>query len=257
MAPALMAGKPQVLQQLFLRAIGDPRWEPDEFENSWQAAFGLHVEPLALDWHAKKTGATLVDRGAQFFHPTREYVSCTLDARRADDNTALDVKCINAFWDIDDAAAHYTPQMVVQVECAKASRAALLVVQGGTEPQEIEIYIDDEYRALVWDRIDWFWDCIQSFTPPHPLDFPRIVPPELWRRIDLDNDGDQPNWSNEMKELLTRWAETRDTAKEHDAIKAHVKEIFPDDCGKLVYAHYTVARAKNNAITIRQKGTQP
>jgi len=256
MAPLLMSGDPAALQRLFLRAIGDPRYVPDDFEDSWAAAYGMHIEPLALDWHAQKTGVALVDRGVQLFHPTRPFVSCTLDARRPSDNTVIDCKAINAFRDLDDAVAYYTPQAVVQLECAHAAKAALLIVKGGGEPQELPVFIADDYRMLVWKTIDAFWECIETLTPPVPLNFPRIVAPEEFTRIDLDGDdyGQLPNWAPEMRALLESFGETQATAKEHEEIKAAIKKLFPDDCGRLHYAGFAITRAKNNAVTIRHKG---
>lgn len=251
MAPALMSGNAEKLQNLFLRAIGDPRYEPDDFENSWAAAFGLHNEPFVLDWHAKKIGEPLIDRGTQYFHPTRKWVSATLDARRASDNCVIDVKCVNAWIDIDTVIAYYAPQMVIQQECAKSDKAALLIMKGNSEPQEWEMFIEDEYRAVMWQTIERFWECVETLTEPFPLHFPRVVPPEQWRRIDLDRDTDQPNWAEEMRDLLNAFGGTEEVAKTHETIKTKIKRIFPDDCGRLAYANFAITRAKNNAVTIR------
>src|SRR5262249_40872038 len=124
----------------------------------------------------------------------------------------------------------------------------------GSEPQECAVFIDAEYRELVWETVDRFWHCVETLTPPVPLYFPRVVAPEEFRRIDLDADDDQPNWANEMRELLATWEESEQSAKFHEATKAQIKELFPVDCGRLTYAHYTISRARNNAVTIRKKG---
>ena len=253
MAPQLMAGDAMVLQRLFLRAIGDPRYEDDGFSSSWIARYGLAVEPLALDWHEEKTGHELTLRGEQVFHPCRPYVSATLDAYRPHDSTVLDVKCINAHRDIDDAVAYYCPQLVVQKECARAERAALLIVRGGAAPQEVAAEWDGPYQAAVWDAIDRFWQCVENLTPPVPLQFPRVVPPEQWRSIDLDRVADQPNWAGQMRELLISWDDTETGAKAHEAAKEAIKKLLPDDCGRLTFSCYAIARSKSNAVSIKRR----
>src|SRR5262245_32482290 len=109
LAPKLMTGDRDDLQQLFLRATGDPRYAPDPFDGSWLARYGMVVEPLALDYHAEKKGCAYVDRGAQFFHPARDFVSATLDGRKMPGNVVTNVKCIvDPYKTIDDALAYYT-----------------------------------------------------------------------------------------------------------------------------------------------------
>jgi hypothetical protein len=252
LAPKLMQGDRDDLQQLFLRATGDPRYQRDPFDGSWLARYGMAIEPIALDYHAEKTGVDYVDRGVQVFHPTRDFVSATLDARKMPGNVVTNVKCIvDPRKTIDDALAYYTPQLIVEQECAQADDAALLVVKGGGEPQEVAVYIDEDYRALVWRSIDRFWHCVETLTPPVPLYFPRVVPPEKWRTIDLDNDEQAPNWCETMRQLLNEWSVTEPQARAHEAIKVEIKSIFPDDCGRLLAGPFTVVRARNNAVSIK------
>jgi len=259
MAPWLMSGSHEVIQRLWLRAIGDPRYKPDDFEHSWAARYGIEIEKLAKRW-VQEHGYELTDLGKQFFHPTRKWCSGTFDARVISRNgvpcnCAMDCKAINAFRDTNEATTSYTAQLAVQQECGGTDQTSLLIVKGGGEPFEVPVYIDENYRALMWDTIDHFWHCVETLTPPVPLRFPRIVPPDKWRRIDLDRDADLPNWADEMRALLDGWGNTEESARAYEQFKIDIKGLFPDDCGRLVSASYVVARTRNNSVTIKRRKT--
>lgn len=255
MLPVLMNGNPDDINNLFLRGVGDPRYIPSNFSNTWPAKFGLVVEGLALDHHGEKTGQPITERGVQYFHPSRAFVSCTLDGFREADKAVIDCKCINGTRDIDEALAYYTPQLIVQQECRQADRASLLVVKGGAEPIEVPAYITDWFRAEVWDTADRFQHCLETLTPPYPLHFPRIVAPSEWRRIDLDNDESIPNWAPEMRELLSSWQATHKTAQFHEKVKTEIRALVADDVGEIVSSCFRVKRDRRNAISIRQRKT--
>lgn len=253
MAPWLMAGRKDIIQNYFLRGIGDPRYVDDGFSDSWAARYGRLVEPLALDYHQEKTGCQLVDRQKQFFHSTRDYVSATLDARKLPDNIVVDVKAsIDPTKSVDDIVAFYTPQLIVQEECAEARGSALLVVHRGNAPIECpRPRIPADYRAAIWHAIDEFNRCLETLTPPFALQFPRIVPPERWVSIDLDQS--EPNWAEEMRELLADWDSTEDAARAHAQVKEDIKALLPEDCGKLTSGKLIILRSRNNAVTIKHR----
>ena len=137
--PALMAGNEQVILSKWRELIGDPTWVRDDLTDDWLPSFGSYVEPFALDWHQRKTGKALTRRGEVVTHPTRPYVAATLDAWREADNTVIDCKTINAHRALDDVVSYYVPQLICQRACVGADKAALLIVHGGTEPQEITV----------------------------------------------------------------------------------------------------------------------
>lgn len=253
--PILMEGDQAKLQELFLRLTGDQRYVEPDFEHMWAVQYGIHNEPFALQWHEKKTGQSLNRRGMQFFHPKRDYVSATLDAFRESDSTVIDVKCtVNPQENLMDIVRYYTPQMLVQLECAEADNASLLIMRCGAEPTEVPVFIDRDYAELVWNAVDNFYHCVLSFTPPIPLNFPRIVPPDKWRSIDLDKDD--VNWAGDMKILLGHFADTESVHKKHEEIKKAIKQLLPDDVGHLSCALGNVLlceikRARNNAVTIK------
>lgn len=251
--PYLMAGAEQIerIMREFWRIIGDPRYQPDGFEDSWLSHYGHHMEGFCLDWHEAKTGKKFTGRGESVIHPDRPFFSCTLDAR--DNEAVWDVKTMNGFIDLEERVAWYTPQVVGQMGCAKVDRGFLLVCQGGNEPQAIEVFTTAEYRARVWQQIDLFEECLNELRPPFEFELPRVVPPEKFRTIKLDEligTEHDPNWSADMLAALATWDRTEPVAKEFDAAKEAVKKVLPDDCGKLFTGQLIVSRDRRNAVRI-------
>lgn len=260
----LASGDRRLIQNLLLTLWGDPRAEPitDLTPDSWLSVYGLMVERLALDWYGKQNDLIIMDRGVQVFHPERDFLSATLDARiikRGDNNVnhVVDVKTLNAFMDTDAALAKWTPQVVCQVECAGADAGSILLVKGGAEPVEVPIYYDQNYRDELFALIDKFWHHVETLTTPFEFEFPQIVPPSKWKSVDLDVEGEQPNWRGDMIDALTLWDLTKDQAEAHDDAKRVIKNLLPDDVGKVRHGGLIIARAKNNAVSIRRaKGDQ-
>jgi len=253
----LMEGDGDAIHDKWLECIGDPSWKPrdrDSAEN-WAMALGAHIEPLALDWHERRTRHELSRRGEVVVHPARPFFCCTLDAWRADDRTCLDCKWIDGHNRLDDWVVHYIPQLIGQRGCTGADRAALLVVHGGAAPQEIEARIDPEYEALVWQRVDQFWQCVETLTPPVAVvPMPRIVPPEQWRTVNLDDADERArhNWAAAMCDHLGAWRETRAAAERNDAARAGVKSLLPEDVGKLHFAGVQVRRNRAGAVSLKE-----
>jgi hypothetical protein len=244
---ALMAGDNTAILNKWRELVGDPTYQPDDLTDSWPAQLGLYLEPFVIAWHERKTSRALTRRGEFVQHPDLPYISCTLDAWREDDATALDVKVTGSWMILDEVIARYTPQMICQVRCTGAAAGALLIVHGGAEPREFAVDIDPGFEALLWQRAAQFWRCVETFTPPVPL--PRLVPPEKWRSVDLDRET--PNWRAEMVAALEIWRETKTQAARFEDAKLVVKDLLPDDVGRCDYAGLSVRRARNNAVTIR------
>jgi hypothetical protein len=242
------------IQSMFLRHTGDPRYVEEPFDE-WLGMYGNVVEEIAIRYHAKKYGLTIEDRGTQFISAERPFLSATLDCSflRGGARTVMDVKCVSAWVDLDEAIRTYTPQIITQRYCRDAEAGSLLVVRGGAEPTEIDVFFDEQYRQDLFAQIDNYWTCVETLVPPFELQFKRIIPPERWRTVDLDKAIDTPNWAHEMRGWLGTWADSKAAAASFEEAKTAIKVLTPDDVGKITCGGITVSRARNNAITIRAK----
>lgn len=248
--PALIAGDTAAIARKYLELIGAPSYVPEDMTKSWPAQLGSYLEPFALDWNESKTQKELTRRGEFVQHPKLPYLGATLDAWREHDRTCIDAKWVGHHVELRAAITYYTPQMVIQRACTGADRAALLIVHAGAEPAEYEIFITPDYEATVLTVVAEFWRCVETLTPP--VELPTCPPPpERWTKIDLDVDA--PNWAPEMIELLDVWQRTTASAEAHEAAKAGVKQLLPDDCGELRHGDRLITRARNRALRIRIK----
>jgi len=250
-----MAGDEPAIHLKWLELIGDPDWTPEDLSGSWPVQLGSHVETFALNWHERRTRMELSRRGEVVMHPERPFFCCTLDAWRDADRTCVDCKWVNAHRAIDETVAYYTPQLVGQRGCTGADRVALLVVHGGSEPQEIEVRLDPDYESTVWTRVDQFWRCVETLTPPVlVVPMPAVVPPEQWRTVDLNDDGERArhNWAAAMCEHLGAWRDTRAAAERNEAARAGVKSLLPEDVGTLRFGGVQVKRNRARAVSIKE-----
>lgn len=247
--PVIVNGNAEQLNAKWRQLVGlDP---PPDLSEVWAVQQGSYMEPFILDWHQRKLGYQLERRGEVLRHPALDYLTCTLDCFDATRNAVIDSKC--TAWSIDWAKQYYTPQLLVQRQCAKAELAIMLISVGGREPEEIEIEFDPDYYRQVIERISAFKLCMETMTEPAPA--APLVPYERLRTIDLVTD-ETPNWRDEMIGLLMIWDDTRDAAKAHDAAAADAKALVPMDVGKILCDNITIKRNKKGHLAIRSKGDE-
>jgi len=254
--PALIAGNEKRITEQWLVCVGET--VVADLSDVWDVQRGVALEPAILDWHQRKSGHAITRRGESVTHPARPYVSATLDGMQEGLSLVIDAKAPGRWRKVPDVLAYYTPQMVVQRACVGAEAAALLVSSGGDEPELHTLEWTAEYEAQVWERIDWFWSCVETFThpaPPAPIAPP--VPQEKWRTLNFNSMREHgepmPNWAGAMQTHLTGWADTEAAAKANKNAAKNVKDLLPDDVGKLIWSDIVVSRAKNNAVHIKLK----
>jgi hypothetical protein len=248
-APVIMNGDGAELLALWRERIGEA--EPEDFTDHWPVQLGSHLEPFVLDWHERRTGHVLTERGDVVPHPEHSFVSATLDAYRAFDDTVLDCKVSSAWRPLDDIIGYYTPQIIVQMRCRQCARGALLICHGAAEPKEYDITADPDYEREMWQRLAAFQLCCETFTPPVPL--PRVIPPEQWRSIDLNSPVvNWPNWGHALAPVLRTWTDTKDAADEHNQANRDLRLLLPDDVGLVTFKDITIKRARNSAVSVKR-----
>jgi len=242
--PTIVNGTAEQLNAKWRQLVGlDP---PPDLSNNWAVQQGTYMEPFILDWHQRKLGYELTERGEVLRHPVLDYLTCTLDAYDLTRDAVIDAKC--TAWSADWAKQFYAPQLLVQRACRGADGAIMLISVGGREPEEIEIEYDPDYYRQVIERITSFKLCMETMTEPSPL--PPLIAPEKMRTIDIVTD-ETPNWRDEMIGHLLIWNETRDAARAHDDAAAAAKALVPIDVGKILCDDIVIKRNKKGHLAIR------
>lgn len=249
--PALVANDTGRILNEWRGLIGDPSYVPEDLSGRWPVYLGSVLETPVLAWHSAKTGQVFTRMGDVVEHPALPWLSCTLDAWRESDRSCVDVKVCHAFRSLDDILSYYTPQLVIQKACTGADRASLLLVHGSAEPCELEASLTPEYEQSILDLATAFWRCVETLQPPVDLGGAPIVPPERWRRIELDTEADHYNWSSEMIQALETWIANVPAATAAEGAKKTVKRLLPADVGHVRSGRAVVLRARNGAVSIR------
>jgi predicted phage-related endonuclease len=243
--PKLMAGDEEAIYREWQRLVEHPDYAPEDLSDVWPVQFGSHIEEFALDWHERKTARALSRRREVVVHPELPHVSCTLDAYRIDDACVIDCKAPGRWTKLEKILSYYPAQLVVQRACVTGMRAALLVVHGGDEPAEHPIEWDDAFEGAVWERVAWFWECVDGLIPPVAVKAV-AAPVAAVRVVDMAI-------SNAWAEHAGTWLANRDAAKAFSAAEKEIKALIEPDVSKAFGHGITASRAKNGAVTIREK----
>lgn len=242
--PVLMAGNREKIVSEWRKIVGDPTYVEEDLSDNWPVQFGSFVEPFALKWHEKKTGMKLTRRGEVVTHPKFPYVSCTLDAFCPQTNTVLDCKAPGMWRKIDGVISYYTPQLIVQRSCIDAGQAVFLIVHGGSEPVEYPAEWDAAYEHQVFDRIEQFWQCCESMTPPFEME-PALAPVPAVKTYDFGT-------NNEWCASAGEWLANKTSAKVFETAAKTIKGKVPADGLKATGGGIIVTRNKAGSLSIKE-----
>jgi hypothetical protein len=249
MLPILMYGGEVQINRLYCEEIGET-----ERESNYAMQLGSLVEPFMLDYLEKTTGHPITRRGEVVDHPTIKDFCCTLDGYRAFDDAVIENKFLRPGQNRDEFGMYYFPQVLAQARCTGAKRMILHVGVGTSEPIEYDLTpkpSDAEalaaYETAMWARVEEFRNCLLTFTPPFPM--PKIVPPEIWRTVDLRKHP-APNWGYLMQPWLEIYEGTRAAAKEHEEAGKEARALVPDDVSVVLTGEHKLSRDKRGVIRI-------
>jgi hypothetical protein len=245
--PVIMWNDAERLNELFEVKTG--LREPPDLSNNYDVHRGNTMEGPDLDWHERKLGYKLSERGRVVYSERFKFLSATLDAYDPRRDAVIEYK--NTRADLDWVIAYYTAQVEAQKHCRGARNGILLISRFGSEPFEHEIDAGDDYRRELFTRIPAFQLCVETMTRPVPGR--RIVPPDEWRSIDLD-EVITDNWVTEMREKLQVWDQTKEMSDLHAETVEDIKALTPDDVGRLrsTRMNISVTRNRRGWLTIKR-----
>jgi len=251
--PKLMAGDEEAIGREWMRLVEHPEYKELDLSAQWGPAFGSFIEPFCLDWHEKKTGFALTDRGVWVNYPEPQfaYVGCTLDAYRCKgndrfpSNTCIDNKQWSRWDKVDNCLLTYPGQLVVQKACTRAEHAALLICHGGDEPQEYPVEWPPEYEAEVWRRVQWFWERVESLEEPCKL--PGIKAPlvNAVRVVSMEGNNEWGSWA-------AQWLANKEAKGLFDGAVKGLKELIEPDVAKATGHGVVATRSKAGAISFKE-----
>jgi hypothetical protein len=239
-----MAGKREKIMSEWRKIVGDPTYVEEDLSDNWPVQFGSYIERFALNWHEEKNEIILGRHGEVVVHPEIKHLSCTLDAYSFSTNTVIDCKAVGMWRKIDEVISYYTPQLIVQRSCIDAGQAAFLIVHGGSEPVEYPTTWDSAYEHQVFDRIEQFWQCCESMTPPFEME-PALAPVPAVKTYDMSSNN---SWCS----YAGLWLNNKVAAKEFEFAAKSIKEAVPADGIKATGGGIIVSRNKAGSLSIKE-----
>jgi predicted phage-related endonuclease len=229
-----------------LRLWGEKRGEvePEDLSGNLTVQLGRATEDLNRHWYERSTGHTVSQVQRQVFHPVKQWMSATLDGMVEAAGAVFEAKFMLPWSFSEELAAEKHMAQLQHNMWVTASRTAVLsIITGGGKWVELTIPGDPLYQHLLLTAEKKFWHCVHSGEPPH------LFGVEGARsRIDAVRVVDMSS-SNSWAELSAVYRRTRSAFSDHEAAKADLKKLVPDDAKEAVGHGLRAKRSKSGAIS--------
>ena len=143
----------------------------------------------------------------------------------------------------EGAAEKHMPQLQHNMWVTASRMAVLSIITGGGKWVEMTIPADPLYQHLLLTAEKKFWRCVENGEAPRPFG---VEPPrakiEAVRIVDMSS-------SNSWAELAGVFCQTRAAYLQHDAAKAELKKLMPDDAKEALGHGVRAKRSKSGAVS--------
>ena len=173
MIPVIMERSPyQTPYQLWAELVGLK--EPDDLSNNYHVQRGVEQEPEARDTVENEYGKPYMPVCVEADHNTLFKASLDGLYSLGNDKEVLEIKCpcekiyneILAQKGQAPTFQMYAAQVQWQLNCASASQGRLYFYLRGKRPISTAIRRNDAFIAKAEEKALWFWNCVQTKTPP-------------------------------------------------------------------------------------------
>jgi predicted phage-related endonuclease len=218
--------------------------EHEDLSDNLIVQLGSVTEPLNRHWFERNTGQVVVDVQRQVFHPVKRWMAATLDGMVEATGAVFEAKFMLPWTFSEEAAAEkHMPQLQHNMWVTASRAAVLSIITGGGKWVEMTIPADPLYQHLLLTAEKKFWRCVESGEPPGLFGIepprPRI---EATRTVDMSS-------SNSWAEFAGVFCQTRAAHLEHDAAKAELKKLMPEDAKEAVGHGVRAKRSKSGAVS--------
>jgi len=225
--------------------------EPEDLSGDLLVQLGTATEPLNRHWFEKNTGYVVTEVQRQVFHYIHRWMAATLDGRVEATGAVFEAKFMLPWNFSEETAAEKHMAQLQHNMWVTASRTAVLsIITGGGKWVEITIPADPLYQHLLLTAEKKFWRCVESGE--HPRLF-GIEPPRprlaAVRVVDMST-------SNAWAELAGIFRRTRAAYLEHDAAKAELKKLVPEDAREATGHGLRAKRSRSGAVSFEVLETE-
>jgi len=218
--------------------------EPEDLSDNLIVQLGTVTEDLNRRWYERNTGHAIKDVQRRIQHPVHKWMAATLDGVVDPGGAVFEAKFMLPWTFSEEAAAEkHMAQLQHNMWVSDSRSAVLSIITGGGKWVELTIHADPLYQHLLLTAEKKFWRCVVSDEEPHVFG---IEPPrprlEAVRIVDMSS-------SNSWAEFAATFHRTRPAHQEHEAAKADLKKLMPEDAKEASGHGLRAKRSKSGAIS--------
>jgi predicted phage-related endonuclease len=225
--------------------------DPEDLSDNLIVQLGTVTEDLNRQWYERHTGQAVKDVQRRIQHPVHRWMAATLDGLVDPGGAVFEAKFMLPWTFSEEAAAEkHMAQLQHNMWVANARLACLSIITGGGKWVEIAIQADPLYQHLLLTAEKKFWHCVMSGEEPRLFG---VEPPrprlEAVRIVDMSA-------SNSWAEFAATYRRTRPAHQEHEAAKADLKRLVPEDAKEATGHGLRAKRSKSGAISFDLVGAE-
>src|SRR4051812_36741981 len=225
--------------------------EAEDLSGDLIVQLGTVTEALNRHWYERNTGQSVTEVQRRVFHPIKRWMAATLDGMVEATGAVFEAKFMLPWTFSEEMAAEkHMPQLQHNMWVIAARMAVLSIITGGGKWVEITIPADPLYQHLLLTAERKFWRCVETGETPRLFG---IEPPrakiEAVRIVDMSA-------SNSWAEFAGVFCRTRSAHAEHDAAKAELKKLMPEDAKEAVGHGVRAKRSRSGAISFDLQETE-
>jgi predicted phage-related endonuclease len=241
-ARTIMGSDESALLRLWREKRGEA--EPEDLSGNLIVQLGSVTEVLNRRWYELNSGEAVKDVQRHAQHQVIRWMAATLDGVVESTGAVFEAKFMLPWSFSEEAAAEkHMAQLQHNMWVIQSRSAVLSIITGGGKWIEMTIPADPLYQHLLLTAEKKFWRCVETGEAPHLFGVeaprPRL---EAVRIVDMSS-------SNSWAELAGVFCQTRTAYLEHDAAKAELKRLMPEDAKEAIGHGIRAKRSKSGAVS--------
>ncbi|WP_456843417.1 YqaJ viral recombinase family protein [Bradyrhizobium sp. USDA 4486] len=218
--------------------------EPEDLSDNLIVQLGTVTEVLNRAWYQRASGHTVKDIQRRVRHPVHKWMAATLDGIVEQSGAVFEAKFMLPWAFSEEAAAEkHMAQLQHNMWVMAARNSVLSIITGGGKWVEITIHADPLYQHVLLTAEKKFWRCVQIGEPPVLFNIeaprPRL---EAVKVVDMSS-------SNQWADLAATYLRTREAHGEHEAAKADLRRLVPEDAKEAAGHGIKAKRSKSGAVS--------
>lgn len=222
--------------------------EPENLDNVLPVQMGIWTEPHHIKWFADQNEVTINGTQVEIHEGN---LMATVDAVVSFDDSDLfnaEFKHVNAFTDMETQLEKYWPQLQHILMVSDHDRMIFSVLFGTMKWEWQWVERDEAYIEELLSLELTFLEYLALDEWPGELPEPP-APPVFSRVVNME----EGNRASEWNELAIAWVNNKEPAKQFENAKKEIKKLIPDDAKEAHGFGIVATRAKNGAVTIKEK----